>query len=166
MSLRYFFAVIVLLAAATLAPYSVAQSTEAEPPVLIVSGMIAGAPGSVEFDRDALEDMGLVSIKTSTPWNDGVVDFEGVPMERLLTAAGVSGGTAVVTALNDYSVDIPTSDFAAFGVILAVKRDGQYMPVDDQGPFFIIYPFDSNPVLQGQPYHGRAVWQVKEISVQ
>lgn len=156
----------VLLAATASVSSSMAQAAETPLPTLVVSGVIAGSPGSVEFDRDALEDMGLASVKTSTPWNDGVVDFEGVPMERLLSAAGVSGSIATVTALNDYSVDIPTSDFAEFGVILAIKRDGQYMPVDDQGPFFIIYPFDSDPILQGQPYHGRAVWQVKEISVE
>lgn len=126
---------------------------------------VESAAGSVTYTRDDLEKMGLVSVKTSTPWNQGVVDFEGVPLATLLKEAGASGTIATVTALNDYSVDIPTSDFVEFGTILAVKRNGEYMPVDDQGPFFVIYPFDSNPVLQGQPYHGRAVWQVKEITV-
>lgn len=126
---------------------------------------VESAAGSVTYTRDDLEKMGMVSIKTSTPWNQGVVDFEGVPLATLLKEAGANGTIATVTALNDYSVDIPTSDFTEFGTILAVKRNGEYMPVDDQGPFFVIYPFDSNPVLQGQPYHGRAVWQVKEITV-
>ncbi len=126
---------------------------------------ITGSSGSVTFDRNQLEAMGLVSIKTSTPWNAGVVNFEGVPMALLLEKAKAQGATATVIALNDYSVDIPTSDFTKFGTILAVKRNGAYMPIDDQGPFFVMYPFDSNPILQGQPYHGRAVWQVKAISV-
>jgi len=127
---------------------------------------VTSAAGTVTYDRDALEKMGMVSIKTSTPWNEGVVDFEGVPLAKLLEEAGAAGATATVTALNDYSVDIPTSDFSEFGTILAIKRNGQYMPVDDQGPYFVIYPFDSISVLQGQPYYGRAVWQVKAISVE
>jgi hypothetical protein len=127
---------------------------------------ITSASGTVTFDRTQLEAMGLVSIKTKTPWNEGVVDFEGVPLALLLESAKATGETTTVTALNDYSVDIPTADFAEFGAILAVKRNGEYMPVDDQGPFFVIYPFDSNPILQGQPYYGRAVWQVKALSVQ
>ncbi|SCB32822.1 molybdopterin-dependent oxidoreductase [Rhizobium multihospitium] len=131
----------------------------------VPSVTITGSSGSVTFDRNQLEAMGLVSIKTSTPWNDGVVNFEGVPMALLLEKAKAQGATATVIALNDYSVDIPTSDFTKFGTILAVKRNGAYMPIDDQGPFFVMYPFDSNPILQGQPYHGRAVWQVKAISV-
>ncbi|KKB77421.1 hypothetical protein VW35_14795 [Devosia soli] len=127
---------------------------------------ITSPSGSVTFDRDQLEAMGLVSIKTHTPWNEGLIDFEGVPLATLLEKADATGKTVTVIALNDYSVDIPTSDFAEFGTILAVKRNGDYMPVDDQGPFFVIYPFDSDPVLQGQPYYGRAVWQVKQITVQ
>jgi hypothetical protein len=127
---------------------------------------ITSASGSVTFDRAELEAIGLVEVKTKTPWNDGVVDFEGVPMKLLLEKAGAVGDRTTVIALNDYSVDIPTADFDEFGTILAVKRNGDYMPVDDQGPFFVIYPFDSNPVLQGQPYYGRAVWQVKEIEVE
>lgn len=131
----------------------------------VPSVTVTGSSGSVTFDRNQLEAMGLVSIKTSTPWNEGVVNFEGVPMALLLEKAKAQGATATVIALNDYSVDIPTSDFTKFGTILAVKRNGAYMPIDDQGPFFVMYPFDSNPILQGQPYHGRAVWQVKAISV-
>ncbi|MDB5530058.1 MAG: hypothetical protein JWR51_3161 [Devosia sp.] len=146
---------------AILAAFSTPALAQDVPAVTITS-----ASGAVTYDRTQLEAMGLVSVKTKTPWNEGVVDFEGVPLAMLLEKANAKGDTTTVTALNDYSVDIPTADFAEFGAILAVKRNGAYMPVDDQGPFFVIYPFDSNPVLQGQPYYGRAVWQVKEISVQ
>jgi hypothetical protein len=127
---------------------------------------ITSAAGTTVFDRDELEAMGLVSVKTHTPWTEGIIEFEGVPLVDLLEKANATGETATVIALNDYSVDVPTSDFTEYGTILAVKRDGEYMPVADQGPYFVIYPFDSDPVLQGQPYYGRAVWQVKEITVQ
>lgn len=127
---------------------------------------ITSPAGSVTYDRSELEAMGMVSVETKTPWNEGVVSFEGIPFTVLLEQAGAEGELTTVTALNDYSVDIPTADFAEFGTILAIKRNGDYMPVDDQGPYFVIYPFDSDPVLQGQPYYGRAVWQVKEISVE
>jgi hypothetical protein len=163
MDIGHLFAGLVVMGAVT--AFIPTQTSAADAPLLVVKG--PGLASPITLDRDDLEQMGLVSIKTSTPWNEGVVDFEGVPFERLLLEAGVSGGTtATVTALNDYSVDIPVSDFAQFGVILATRRDGAHMPVDDQGPFFVIYPFDSDPSLQGQPYHGRAVWQVKEISVE
>lgn len=151
-----------LLAACLFSPWAAADSL----PTLKVEGPDNGSVKTTIYDRNELEAMGLVRVATSTPWNEGVVQFDGVPLEQLLEEAGVSGTSATVTALNDYSVEIPVSDFSRFGVILAVKRNGEYMPIDDQGPFFIIYPFDSDPELQGQPYHSRAVWQVKEISVE
>ena len=80
---------------------------------------ITSPSGSVTIDRDELEAMGLVSIKTTTPWNEGIVDFEGVPLTLLLEKAKAEGSTATVIALNDYSVDVPTADFAEFGTILA-----------------------------------------------
>jgi hypothetical protein len=50
-------------------------------------------------------------------------------------------------------------------VILALKRNGEYMPVRDKGPLFVIYPFDSKPELKTQTYYGRSVWQVAKIVV-
>ena len=44
-------------------------------------------------------------------------------------------------------------------MILALKRDGEYMTVR-AGPIFIVYPFDSNPDLKVQKYYSRSVWQV------
>jgi hypothetical protein len=159
----YLFSTILALA---VSPAIAQENNGSAIPSITISGNMAGSSGSVTFDRDELEKMGLVSVKTSTPWNEGVVDFEGVPMSLLLKTAGVSGTDATVTALNDYSSSIPVVDFQKFNVILAVKRDGQYMPVDDQGPFFVVYPYDSDPALQYQPYTGRSVWQVKSISVE
>jgi hypothetical protein len=165
MRLDRFSAVGLVVAITAWTPACLAQEAVADLPVLVVKGSSSAEDG-ISFDRDQLEAMGMTSIETSTPWNEGVVNFEGVPMETILAEAGVEGTTATVTALNDYSVEIPVSDFSEFGVILAIKRNGEYMPVDDQGPFFVMYPFDSDPALQGQPYHGRAVWQVKEIAVE
>src|SRR5690606_13717780 len=82
---------------------------------------------TVVYDRDQLEAMPLTVINTTSPWTEGVVRYEGVALSHLLEVSGADGGNAVVTALNDYSVDIPTSDFAEFGPILAIKRDGEYM---------------------------------------
>jgi hypothetical protein len=51
-------------------------------------------------------------------------------------------------------------------VILALKKNGAYLPVRNQGPIFVIYPFDLNPGLYNEVYFSRSVWQVKSIEVQ
>ena len=158
--------VIPVLALLALGLSTAAPLAAGDEPVLTISGRINGGEGSVALERSAIEALGVVSIETHTPWNEGLVRFEGVPLDVLMEHAKAEGEIATVVALNDYSSEVPFSDFSEHQVILAVKRNGQYMPVDDQGPFFIIYPYDSDEALQTQVYYGRSVWQVKEIVVE
>lgn len=136
-------------------------------PILTISGTVANTnSGEVaRFDRHMLEALGTAKIRTRTPWYDEVVEFEGVPMKALMDHVGASGTELTATALNDYKVIIPLSDFEEFDAILAMKRDGVEMPVRDKGPLFIIYPYDSDPQLQTDQYWDRSAWQVKELRI-
>jgi hypothetical protein len=141
-----------------------AAETGGAKPILTVSGSIA-APGTRTFDMAALEQLGLESFETSTPWHNGVVRFEGVPMSRLMETVGADGETVTAVALNDYTTEVPVSDSGRFGVILATKRDGAYMPIRDKGPLFIVYPYDRAPELKSQRYYSRSAWQVTKLIV-
>ena len=58
------------------------------------------------------------------------------------------------------------SDFDRFDVVLALKRDGELMPIRDKGPLFIVYPVRFRPrICRTEQYYSRAVWQVKELNV-
>ena len=107
----------------------------------------------------------MVSVETTTPWYEGKVKFDGVPLTKLMKLVEAKGDRVSVIALNDYATEIPMADFGKYDVILALKRDGEYMPVRDKGPLFIIYPFDSNPELKSQTYYARSAWQVARIEV-
>ena len=112
-----------------------------------------------------LEALGTRAFTTTTPWHNGPVTFEGVPMAKLMRAVGAEGDTVTALALNDYSTDIPMDDFARYGVLLALKRDGAYMPVRDKGPLFIVYPYDSDPALRSRRFYSRSAWQVVRLVV-
>ncbi len=137
-------------------------------PVLVVSGNISNTnvSGTAQFDLSMLEAIGMVTMSTKTPWYDGTVTFEGVPMEKLMKVVGAKGKNVRAIALNDYAINIPVDDFVKFGTMLAIKRDGQYMPVRDKGPLFIVYPFDSNRELRTQTYYGRSAWQLSKLVVE
>ena len=153
------------VAATGLAPaQDAAQSSKT---ILTVSGNIhpTDQSQSVQFDRAALEALGTVSIETNTPWFKGAVKFEGVSLDKLMQSVGAKGERVVVVALNDYSSEIPMEDFAKYNVILALKRDGEYMPVRDKGPLFIVYPYDASPELKSQKFYSRSVWQVAKLIV-
>ena len=133
--------------------------------VLTIDGKIDGGAAR-DFSISDLEALGTVAVETATPWHDGKVSFEGVPMRRFMERAGASGNTAAVLALNNYRTEIPLSDFTTYPVILAIKKDGAYMPVSDRGPLFIIYPYDSFDELKSELYYGRSAWQVRRITVE
>jgi hypothetical protein len=135
--------------------------------ILTITGAITqhNRGSDAVFDRSMLEALGWRSFETRCPWYNGPTVFAGVLMRTLLQKVGASGQTLVVTALNDYTTQIPVSDFGRYDVLLALKRDGKYMPVSDKGPLFIVYPYDSDPELRRQTYYSRSAWQVSEMQV-
>jgi hypothetical protein len=151
-----------------LTSFATAQTPQtAGKPILTVTGKIAAAPAEsvIQFDREALEALGTVTIETNTPWYKRAQKFEGVPLDKLMQKVEASGEKVVAVALNDYSSEIPIEDFARYNVILALKRDGEYMPVRDKGPLFIVYPYDSNSELRSQKFYSRSVWQVTRLVI-
>lgn len=136
-------------------------------PILKVSGKIGvfNEGNTALFDLKMLEALGTASFSTTTPWYDGPVTFEGPPMTKVMEAVRARGETVTAVALNDYVTEIPMRDFARYGVLLALKRDGAYMPVRDKGPLFIVYPYDTDPELKHRRFYSRSAWQVAELVV-
>jgi hypothetical protein len=153
---------------AFIAPASAAVLTmPTEKTILTITGKIANTNhgDTAVFDRPMLEALGSDGFETVTPWYNGEVRFEGVRMDVLMRHVGATGETILATALNDFSTEIPASDFSHYGVLLALKRDGNYMAVRDKGPLFIVYPYDSSPELKAQKFYSRSAWQVAKLLV-
>lgn len=148
---------------------AVAQGIPApqDKPILVVSGKITvtNVQGTAAFDRATLESLGMVSFTTTTPWYKDPSKFEGVPLKVLMQRVGATGTKIRAIALNDYSAEIPIEDAQRYNVILALKRDGQYMPIRDKGPLFVVYPFDTDADLKNQKFYSRCVWEVARMEV-
>lgn len=157
---------VLALAAASFAGASSLSAPE-EKPILTVAGSISvtNKDGTAQFDRRMLESLGAVSFETTTPWYSGPVTFEGVPLAKVMEAVGAKGETLVAVALNNYSAELPMEDAQKYNVILAYKRNGEYMSVRDKGPLFVVYPYDSVPELKNQKFYSRSVWQLSRIEV-
>lgn len=136
--------------------------------MLVVSGEISvtNVGDTAQFDRDMLEQLGPVTIETTTIWTEGMQSFTGVPLARLMTAVGARGGTLSATAINDYAVDIPAEDWTDGGPLVTYLRNGETMSVRDKGPLWVIYPYDSNPDYQTEVIYSRSIWQLDRIIVE
>lgn len=110
-----------------------------------------------------LEKMPATTVVTHTPFLPGATTFQGVLLRDLLKAADLTAPKLVMTALNDYHVEVPAEDAKKYDVIVAYKVDGQYMRVRDKGPFWLIYPIDQNPELDNEQTATKMIWQMKTI---
>lgn len=136
--------------------------------ILTVSGDITHTNGDdvARFDRAMLRDLPQGVIETHTPWTEGVSRFEGPRLDAIADAVGAQGDSLHVVALNDFAADVPLPEARDYGVILAMRRDGEAMPIREYGPLFVVYPFDEHPELQTEAVRFRSVWQVSRIVVE
>jgi len=136
--------------------------------ILTISGSIdhSNAHDKAELDRAMLEAMPLHSIETSTPWTEGVVEFQGVLARDLMAAVGARGEQVSAIALNDYRFKIPLSDFDRYDVVLAYRMNGERLRIRDKGPLWIVYPMDHHQALQNEATHSKMVWQLRRLVVE
>jgi hypothetical protein len=135
--------------------------------VLTVAGKVE-APNQGDaavFDMAMLQKLPQRTFSTQTPWDSKPTTFTGPLLRDVLAAAKARGSTLEATALNDYKISFPASDATDFDVVMALKINGEYIPVRTKGPLFIVYPFDDKPELKAARYYERSIWQLKSLTV-
>lgn len=113
-----------------------------------------------------LQAMPQVSLRLQLPpalGIEGEYDWQGVSLRQLVASSGYHPNQLTLTALNDYSVNVPAQDLQRFDPLLAYGRDGQPISVRDKGPLILIYPFQQFAELNQQVYLNRTIWQINEI---
>lgn len=148
-----------------------ANAAGLEPPtgkvLLTVRGKIGitNGDGKARFDLAMLDALPQGRFEGETPWTKGKTVFTGPLGSGLLDAVGAAGSLMRVSALNDYTADVPVNDFREHAVILATRHDGALMAVRDKGPLWVIYPMDREPGLRIESTYSRSVWQVTSIDI-
>lgn len=135
--------------------------------ILVVEGQITRCNSGLEaqFDLAMLKALPKTVVKTQNPWEPGVATYEGVLLRDLLDFVDANGNDLSITALNDYRADLKLADTQSVDVILAYRRNGEYMPVRERGPLFVVFPFSETPALASEERYAQSVWQVSRIAV-
>ncbi len=130
--------------------------------------IITQADGA-EIVRDVslsdLQDIGQDGFVTSTIWTDGDIEFQGVTATALLHHLGIASGALELIAANDYFVEIPVGELQNNEALIAYKMNGMPMSTRDKGPFWLVYPYDSDVRYQSETYYARSIWQINRIKV-
>ncbi|SMX46653.1 molybdopterin-dependent oxidoreductase [Maliponia aquimaris] len=162
---RYLILALSMLASLACGPV-LALDAPAGSPLLTVSGdlTVTNADDVAVFDLDMLHALEWREIDTYTPYSEGPQRFAGPTLASLLEALGVTEGTLLAIALNDYAIDIPVSDARDFDVLLAIEHNGEAMRPRNKGPIWVIYPMNGTEPLT-EAHGSRMIWQLNRITV-
>jgi hypothetical protein len=119
---------------------------------------------TLALDRLALETLPQKTVETSTIWTEGVIAFRGPLLLDVLHRAGIDSGRVELRGLNDYRLEMEVSSFTQDWPIIATRREGQPFGVRDNGPLWVIYPFDLGGKLADERTYAASVWQLVTIT--
>jgi hypothetical protein len=104
-------------------------------------------------------------ITTSTHWAKKG-SYRGPLLSDVIALAKVPAPKKLtVYTWDNFNVDIPISDLAKYGVILATSLNNERLKLDDWGPTFIMYPYDDNKELHRPAGLRKMAWQVCRLAI-
>lgn len=120
--------------------------------------------GEVILGQAELEALEQVTIHTSTPWTTGIRSFRGPSLKTVIEHLHIQASSLRLVALNDYSAEISLQDIGPDYPIVATRIDDLPIPVRENGPFWIIFPYDSDPKFRTEIVYGQSVWQLSGLT--
>ncbi|ODP96982.1 hypothetical protein BGL48_15530 [Salinivibrio sp. SS3] len=129
--------------------------------------LTVGDAERITFDRQQLDKLPHIDIRTHTPFTAGLQTFRGVKLSTVLEAANVSHYQALTLhAMNHYQARLPQDVVTRYQPIIAFERNGKPMTIRTLGPLWLIYPLDDYPQLQSDRFYETMVWQLTDIEVE
>ncbi len=120
---------------------------------------------AMEFDLDTLAGLPQVTITTDFPMGGPTVSFEGPLLADVLAAAGASGETVTIQAMDGYAVEAPLSEMVDKGAVVALRRDGKALGIGGFGPTQIVFPRSDRADLVDMN-DDWWIWQIYHIKVE
>ncbi|MEM7269783.1 MAG: molybdopterin-dependent oxidoreductase [Pseudomonadota bacterium] len=120
---------------------------------------------AAQFDYASLQKLDWLKANADFPKGGDVQEYEGPLLADVLKAAGATGETITLTALDGYAIEVKMQDMVEQGAILALKRNGQHFSVGDFGPSQIVFPRAERADLKDMP-DDNWIWSIYHIQVE
>ena len=115
---------------------------------------------------DEIRSLPSSKIITSTIWTQGKQVFEGPSLLTVLEEMGVNEGSVRLSALNDNRVDLHLETLTDQLPILAHSMNGEPMPVRNKGPYWVVFPYDTDIKYQTEWHYAMSIWHLNMIQLQ
>ena len=139
------------------------QLALAEGAALTVTNSVTGQ--EVMLTDEDLLALPQATINTENEFVDGMTAFSGPLGRDVLALVGEGGHMVVLTAVNDYAVEVPIEDFVNYDVVFAMSADGEVFSRRDKGPIWVVYPMSDHAELQDPVYNARLIWQLVKVEI-
>lgn len=118
-----------------------------------------------EFTLSDLEALPQVEVHADFPKGGPEVTFAGPRLADVLRAAGATGETVTVQAMDGYAVAAPVVEMTGKGAVVALSRNGRALAIGGLGPTQIVFPRAERADLADMP-DDWWIWQIYHISVE
>ena len=124
---------------------------------------VTGPAGEKTYSLEQIEALGPQTVTINEPFVNKKQAFTAVPLEALLTPAGLTGSQMIdTTALNEYEYSNTAQSFVDGGALLAYELNGKPIPYDQGGPIRIIFADDAPGASNLDAWN----WSLSSISAQ
>ncbi|MGO4853426.1 oxidoreductase [Phaeovulum sp. W22_SRMD_FR3] len=137
------------------------------PIVLTVTGDISvtNQDGAAVFDDAMLATLPAISFTTTTNWTEGAHEFSGPALSTVLAALGAGPGIVDAKAANDYAVYFEPAEIGTDAPIITRLIDGKTFSLRDNGPLWVLYPYDSSADYETEKVYSLSIWQLASLHV-
>ena len=120
---------------------------------------------TIQLNLEELDALDQIEFTTNTIWLSGETHFSGVSLKALLRQFVIKGNKIEMTALDGYAVSMPIADLEDNAPIISTRLNGKIIPIRENGPYWIVFPYDSDKKYQTEINFARSIWQLKHIRV-
>ena len=143
--------------------FAISGIAHAQDAILTVTNLGNGA--EVMLTQEDVTALAQASVNTENEFVDAMTTFEGPLGRDVLALVGAESGMVVLTAVNDYAVEVPFDDFINYDVVFATSADGEQFSRRDKGPIWVVYPMSDHSELQDPVYNARLIWQLVKVEI-
>lgn len=118
---------------------------------------------TIELTKDDIVKLGRTTFETTTIWAEGKIEFSGPSLLSIVGLADITEGVLTLTAVNDYIIEIPVAEITDEAPIIAYLMNGKPFSRREKGPYWVVYPYDSDVKYQNENTYAQSIWQLLSI---
>ena len=117
----------------------------------------------IELQSEDIAALQKTSFETSNIWTEGTVIFTGPSLKSVIELANITDGFVTLTAINDYIIQIAVKSITENAPIIANSMNGRPFDRREKGPYWVVFPYDSDPKYQQEEIYANSIWQLVAI---